>query len=279
MRIIDVIIPTFNRATTLKRSISSVLAQTHRDLQLFVVDDGSTDDTRELIKPFLSDPRVCYLYQKNGGVSSARNLGIKSSRNEWIAFLDSDDEWLPQKLQIQLKQLEAAEGASFIHTNEIWIRNGVRVNQPRKFDKSNTDIFKRSLQTCLISPSTVLIHRDLILKHECFDESFAVCEDYDLWLKILSRQEICFEPQALTIKYGGHPDQLSTSHPAMDYWRIKSLVALLSDPILSNEKKILVLNEINDKSQVLIEGFKKHHNLEKLSEIEALLRKISLIHE
>jgi glycosyltransferase involved in cell wall biosynthesis len=271
-RTIDVILPTFNRAPTLERAISSVLAQTYRELKLFIVDDGSTDGTLEVIKPFLNDPRVNYLFQDNRGVSAARNLGIKKSNNEWIAFLDSDDEWLPQKIEKQVSFRMMNPHYRFIHSNEIWVRNGLQVNATKKFDKSNNEIFKRSLETCLISPSTVMMKRDLCIEHGCFDERFVICEDYDLWLKILAGETVGFISDELIKKHGGHDDQLSTRYHSMDLWRLKALVPLLKNPKLSHEQKTLVHTQIEKKENLLRRGFLKHENTQGLNELLEILR-------
>ena len=140
---IDVILPTHNRAYCLDRSIHSVLSQSYHDLRLMIIDDGSKDDTKKIIETFQKDSRVNYLHQDNQGVSAARNLGIRHAQGEWIAFLDSDDEWLPNKLEKQVKYLEENPTCRFVHSDEIWMRNGVRVNPKKKFDKNSEDLFRR----------------------------------------------------------------------------------------------------------------------------------------
>lgn len=262
---IDVIIPTFNRASILKRSIESVLNQSYKDFTLTVVDDGSTDNTEELIKNY---PQVKYLKQDNRGVSAARNLGIKNATSNWVAFLDSDDEWLPHKLEAQVKFLKENPKIHFVHSNEIWIRNGVRVNPKVKFDKSSLNLFQRSLETCLISPSTVLMKKDLAQ----FDETMEICEDYDLWLKILAQEDVGFIEDNLIMKYGGHEDQLSTKYPAMDYWRLKSLIKLFTNGNLSQEKKEMVKSEAQKKAPILLRGLQKHNNLIRFDEITELMK-------
>lgn len=271
--VIDVIIPTFNRAVLLKRAVESVLAQTYQMFHLHVVNDGSTDETDSVMEKFLSDQRVHYLKQKNKGVSGARNFGIHQSQAEWIAFLDSDDQWMPSKLQEQVHFILKNPHLRFVHTNEIWMRNNVRVNPKKKFDKSHDEIFKRSLETCLISPSTVMMKRELAQTHGNFDEKFIICEDYDLWLKILATEEIGFLPQYLVTKYGGHQDQLSTQYPAMDYWRLLSLNSLLKMEI-AEEKKTMVRDEIAKKAPILLQGYEKYSNVERAEEIRKILESI-----
>lgn len=265
---VDVVLPTHNRAHLLERSIQSVLKQTYSDYNLYIVDDGSTDNTSEFLKYYENIPNVFILKQDNKGVSAARNLGIKSSHSPWITFIDSDDEWLPKKLEVQMDLIRKNPHLRFFHSNEIWIRNGKRVNPPKRFEKSNHEIFRRSLETCLISPSTVIMRRDLSEKNGHFDEEFIICEDYDLWLKILATEEIGHCEEFLIKKYGGHEDQLSTRFPAMDFWRLRSL-AKLAHSGLSTDKLELVLNEINKKAPILLQGFQKH---QKSYEYETLLK-------
>lgn len=267
---IDVILPTFNRSHLIERAIKSVLAQSYQSFNLYVIDDGSTDDTELILKNYSHHPQVHIFKQENKGVSAARNLGIKYSHAEWIAFLDSDDEWLPQKLEKQVVFIDQNPHLRFIHSNEIWIRNGVRVNATKKFDKSNNEIFKRSLETCLISPSTVIMKRQLCLEHNLFDESFEICEDYDLWLKILYGEEVGFITQELIKKHGGHEDQLSTRHQSMDLWRIKSLIKLLKKGGLSQDQQHLVTEQIEKKTTLLKTLYLKHQNIQGLNDLKEM---------
>ncbi len=272
---IDVIIPTFNRSPILSRAIESVLNQTHRDFLLHIVDDGSTDDTQTLLGKYATDDRVRLYTQPNKGVSAARNLAAFKGSAPWIAFLDSDDEWLPHKLEAQIKAIKASPALRFFHTEETWIRNGVRVNPKMKHQKSGPDLLSRSLDFCLISPSTSLIKRELFLELGGFNEEFIVCEDYDLWLKILTREEVGFINEALTMKYGGHEDQLSQKFSAMDYWRIRSLSELYHsshlDAVIREKIKMVILQ----KSIILQKGYVKHNNPEKFNEIQVIIDSLS----
>ena len=269
---IDVVIPTYNRAPVLKRAIDSVLNQSYKHFHLTIVDDGSTDESGLLLAEYATHPQVTILTQANQGVSAARNFGVKNSQNDWISFLDSDDEWLPKKLELQVQYLKASPQVRFLHAEEIWMRNGVRVNPKARHSKSAPDLFRRSLELCLISPSTVIMKRDLFNEHRGFNETFTVCEDYDLWLKVMAREEIGFLPDFVARKYGGHADQLSTKYPAMDYWRIKSLIDLKNQKI-AEEIKILIEAEISRKAPLLLEGYLKHGQLERHGELLALISK------
>lgn len=265
---IDVIIPTYNRATLIERAVRSVLAQSCADFHLYVVDDGSTDETLVVLNKYANHPKVTLLKQENEGVSSARNLAVKSGDSEWISFLDSDDEWLPNKLKLQTDYIKGHPEIRFLHAEEIWIRNGVRVNPKVKHNKAGDDLFERSLEFCLISPSTVMMKRELFNQHGGFNPAMTVCEDFDLWNKILISEKVGFIDEFVTQKYGGHEDQLSTKFVAMDYWRIKSLVALAkAHP--SNDK---IISMIKKKTPILLKGYLKHGHQDKHDELMALTK-------
>ena len=225
---VSVIIPTYNRSYCILNAINSVLNQSYVDLEVIVVDDGSLDNTKKLIEN-INSSRINYIYQDNNGVSAARNLGIKHSSGDYIAFLDSDDVWFENKISEQMMFISKNSQYRWVHSNEIWIRNGERVNQKNKHKKSGGDQFLRSVDLCVISPSCVLLEKALLEEMNCFNESYPACEDYDLWLKIASKYEIGYIDKSLIYKYGGHEDQLSKKYKAMDYWRIKSLHWILQN--------------------------------------------------
>ena len=166
---ISVIIPTFNRKKILSRAIQSVINQSLSPFEILIIDDGSNDGTEEWVKENFQN--IKYVYQNNRGVSSARNIGIENANGDWVAFLDSDDEWLPNKLHEQVKAIESNLKIKFFHTNEIWIRNGVRVNQMKKHKKYGGYIFEKCLDMCRISPSSVLIQKDIFDEIGMFDET------------------------------------------------------------------------------------------------------------
>ena len=192
MLVFSVIIPSFNRGSTLSRAIESVLGQSFRDFELIVVDDGSTDNTEAVVASFLGDSRVRYFRTANQGVSAARNFGVDKASGRYLAFLDSDDEWLPEKLQLQNQYLETHPYCHLVHGEEIWIRRGVRVNPMKKHAKSGGDIFKKATRFCCMSPSTIVIERKFFIDRGGFDESLPVCEDYDLWLRLCFDQDVGF---------------------------------------------------------------------------------------
>ena len=268
---VSVIIPTFDRAELLPRALLSVLAQSRPADEVIVVDDGSDDRTRELIEVDFPDVRL--IVQDNQGVSAARNRGVAASSGSWLAFLDSDDEWLPEKLEVQMQAAAANPQFSLIHSDEIWIRRGVRVNQMKKHRKSGGDIFLDCLPRCVISPSAVLLRRELFDAVGQFDESLPACEDYDLWLRICHQQEVFYIDKPLLKKYGGHEDQLSTRHWGMDRFRVKALDKLLSQVSLEADKEQETRAILLEKCRVLITGARKRNNATLLAYCEAMIEK------
>jgi glycosyltransferase involved in cell wall biosynthesis len=227
--LVSVIIPTYNRAGLVRQAVASVAAQTFRDFEIVVVDDGGTAGTCEVLSAG-QELRVLR-HPHRRGVSAARNTGIAAARGEWLAFLDSDDLWLPDKLARQICLLEGQPELRLCQTDETWVRRGVRVNKPAAHHKVAGQIFLPSLGRCMISPSAVMLHRRLLFDHGGFDATLPAAEDYDLWLRLTWRYEVGLVDEALVIKRGGHPDQLSRLW-GIDRFRIRALVKLLAEPDL-----------------------------------------------
>ena len=263
---ISVIIPTFNRKKTLGRAIQSVSNQSLSPFEILIIDDGSNDGTKEWVKKSPQD--IKYIYQNNQGVSSARNKGIKYAYGDWIAFLDSDDEWLPNKLYEQVKAIGSNPEIKFFHTNEIWIRNGVRVNQMKKHKKYGGYIFEKCLDICRVSPSSVLIKKEIFDDIGTFDESLRVCEDYDLWLRITSKYPVVFLDIPLIYKYGGHAGQLSKVNDGIESYRIQSLEKIIKSGVLSNEQKLIAVNTLVNKMKIYAKGLEKRNKLRELQDIK-----------
>jgi len=232
---ISVVIPTYNRKHTLPRAIASVLNQTLQPTEIIMVDDGSTDGTADWIQE--TYPRINPIRQSQKGVSTARNIGIKSAKCDWIALLDSDDEWLPDKLERQVEAFNQNPGIKLCHTEEIWIRNGVRVNQKKKHQKYGGHIFEKCLDMCRISPSSAIFHQSLLDDVGYFDEAFSICEDYDLWLRITAEYPVLFLDEPLIKKYGGHRDQLSIVPDGIETYRIQVLEKLIQQKFTFSQKK------------------------------------------
>ena len=223
---------------------------------------------------FLNESITIIKLKQNRGVSYARNQGIKRSRSDWLAFLDSDDEWLEQKLEKQINYAEENPQYPLIHCNELWFKNGQALNQKKKHKKQGGRIFIPSVKLCCISPSAVLIKRSLFKGLGFFREDFPVCEDYELWLRITSRYEIGFLNEPLVVKHGGHKDQLSKKYFAMDNWRVRALLPYLKDKNLSLAEKQKVQQTLIQKLEILLKGYKKYKNRIKHKELEQVYEQI-----
>ncbi len=244
----------------MQRAIESVLGQTHQADEIIVIDDGSIDNTSQILQKF---PNIKYIYQKNSGVSSARNLGIRNASFEWIAFLDSDDEWIDSKLQEQVLFHKGNSGVLVSYTDEIWLRDALNVKIPKKFRKIGKDVFSENLSFCNIAPSSALLHKSIFASIGLFDESLDVCEDYDLWLRIMIKNKIALVDKKLIRKYAGHEDQLSFKYWGMDRFRVFTLEKLLKNKNKISDKKIqMIKKELLKKYTLLLKGAVKHEREE-----------------
>ena len=249
--LVSVIVPTYNRGWIVKEAIDSVLKQDYPHVELIVVDDGSTDDTPELLAVY--GDRITVFRQKNQGVSSARNRGIEKSSGELIAFLDSDDTWAPGKLSCQVAFFRNNPDALICQTEEIWIRNGKRVNPKKIHQKLSGMIFEPSLNLCLVSPSSVMMRRAFFDCVGFFDETLPACEDYDLWLRASAHYPVYLIDAPLTVKQGGHEDQLSRQW-GLDKYRILSLDKLISGDRLSVSQDMAARRVMKKKIDIYING-------------------------
>ena len=268
---ISVIIPTFNRARLVVDAVRSVLDQrgVRQKLEVIVVDDGSTDETGEALAAAAGE--IAYIRCEHSGVSAARNIGISMSRGEWIAFLDSDDLWLPGKLCEQMEYFAANPDIFVCQTEEIWIRNGRRLN-PRKYHrKPSGHCYELLLERCLVSPSAVVVHRRLFDFAGLFDESLPACEDYDLWLRIGCRFPFGLVERPLVIKHGGHADQLSSTVASLDRHRIEAIVKSIRSGRLSPEQRGAAERVLDEKSRIYCNGCRKRGNPGEASRVEALV--------
>ena len=258
---ISVIIPTYNRCDLLKRAINSVIKQTITPKEIIIVDNGSTDQTYQMVSSLF--PEINYFIEKKRGVSAARNKGILESKSKWIAFLDSDDAWKPTKLEKQMKySVFNHDKYRIIHTDETWYRNKKFLNQLKKHKKSGGNIFKNSLQLCCISPSSVVLKKQIFDDYGLFDENLEVCEDYDMWIRITAKEEVGFLDSPLVLKYGGHSDQLSKKFWGMDRFRIEALEKNLKNECFTKTQKKIVLDVLIKKLTIVSNGAKKRENEE-----------------
>ncbi len=252
---ISVIIPTYNRRGMLSEALASVRAQRDASFEVIVVDDGSTDRTwNDLVA---ADGALRALRIEHGGPAAARNRGLALARGGLIAFLDSDDLWMPAKLARQARFMREHPACAISQSAETWIRNGRRVNPGRRHRKRAGDIFIDSLRTCLISPSAAIVRRELLEQTGGFDEDMQACEDYDLWLRIAAREHVGLLDEPLVLRRAGHPGQLSATLPALDRFRILALAKLLADDTLDGERRLAVAAALAEKCRIYGNGLER----------------------
>jgi len=245
----------YNRSRLLVRCVQSVLAQSLPPTEILVVDDGSTDAVGGAMEAFGARVRLLRLGE-NRGVSAARNFGVDQACGRWIAFLDSDDTWHPDKLAMQWDFLRSNPHYELIQSEEIWIRNGVRVNRRNHHAKPHGWILEPSLERCLVSPSCASIRQQAFVEIGGFDEALPVCEDYDLWIRWARWRPVGLDRACTLVKYGGHADQLSQREPAMDRFRVQALLTAWRserEPMYSG----LLAAALRRKLQILIAGARK----------------------
>jgi len=251
---VSVVIPTYNRRAMVCEAIASVRAQRGAKLELIVIDDGSTDRTADevgviaaLANAECADRMSMRLVRTgNRGVAAARNTGVAMASAPLLAFLDSDDLWMPHKLERQLAFMHTHGELAVAQTEEIWMRGGRRVNPGVRHRKRAGDIFLDSLRTCLISPSAVIMRIELFRELGGFDERLTAAEDYDLWLRILAEgHEVGLIEEPLVTRRSGDSmapnrgiaEQLSATVPAIDRFRILALLKLLADDELDATRR------------------------------------------
>ncbi len=262
---VSVIVPTYNRAKYIKRAMDSVLDQTRPPDELIIVDDGSTDNTSEVIEQTIGRAAfpVRVLRRKNRGAAAARNVGIAHAAGDTLCFLDSDDWWDKRKIELQLEAMHENPDSIISHTREIWFRNGVRVNQKKKHAPSSGHIFADSLRMCVVGMSTVMVKKELFTDYGLFNEALPCCEDYDLWLRVAREQPFLLVDHALTLKEGGRDDQLSVIYRlGMDKYRIRSLCNVLESGVLTDNQYLQTVSELERKCRIYGQGCIKHGRAE-----------------
>ncbi len=272
MFFVSVIIPTHNRWPMVGEAIESVIKQSYKDFEVIVVDDGSDDESLKGMEKFGSSLSV--LVQSRRGVAAARNFGVRHSRGAYLSFLDSDDLWQRHKLERQVAFMKANPEVQICQTEEVWIRNGVKVNPKKRHQKPSGDIFRASLELCLVSPSSVMMKRELYERMDGFDESFEVCEDYDLWLRIAVDTPVSLIPEPLVVKRGGHNDQLSQSTWGLDRFRVQSIEKLIRSG-LRGEKGQWALETLAMKVAVLAKGARKRGYESEAKKYEVILGELT----
>jgi GT2 family glycosyltransferase len=265
----SVVIPTYNRRAMVTEAVASVLAQDAPAFEVIVVDDGSTDATAEALNVAFAE-RIRVVRTENRGVAAARNTGVAASSGQLLAFLDSDDLWLPGKLATQVEFFEQCPEAQICQTEELWVRKGRRVNPKQRHRKPVGDIFAASLDLCLVSPSSVMLRRCAFDEAGGFDESLAACEDYDLWLRLAGRTAVWLIATPYVIKRGGHADQLSKRFWGMDRFRVASLARLLGEDAVPRAHRHAAVGVLRQRCGVLAKGAERRGRAEEAARYRVL---------
>lgn len=257
---VSVIIPTYNRMDFLKSALASVESQTYKNFEIIIADDGSTDGTKDYLKTVHHQ----YIGLKHTGKPGyVRNMGFLSSRGEYIAFLDSDDLWKPEKLAAQVRFFMQNPDMFICHTREIWMRNGKIISQKKQKHKRSGFIFHDALIKCIIGPSTVMLKRELFKDSGMFHPGLEIAEDYELWLRITAKYPVGYIDESLVIKHGGHAAQLSGKYGHIEYFRIQALKHILEQDIFTRRQRHAALKEMIRKCRIYALGcFKRGKVLE-----------------
>lgn len=248
-----------------REAIASVFAQRAVDCELIVVDDGSTDGSfAELQRRGAACGEMGYraIRTPRGGPAAARNRGVALAAGEFVAFLDSDDLWMPAKLERQLAFMRANPGLRIAQCHERWLRGGRPVNPGRRHLKRAGDIFEDSLRTCLVSPSATIMRRDFFCALGGFDETLTACEDYDLWLRVLAEHDIGLLDEPLVIRRSGHREQLSATMPALDRFRIIAIMKILDGAWLTARRRAAACDVLIEKCKIYGDGLERRGRLD-----------------
>ncbi len=231
---VSVIIPVYNRPKLATEAVRSVLLQSYPQLECILVDDGSSEAPEEACRLCAADPRFRYLPIEHTGMPGAvRNRGVEAARYELLAFLDSDDLWLPRKLELQVQLLQEQPAqrlggfAALVHSREIWLRGEKIISQKGQRFERRGEVFAEALKKCMIGPSTVLMRRDVYEQLGGFREDLEIAEDYELWLRLTALYPVEFVEEPLIVKRAGHGAQLSEKYGHIELFRLKGLEDLV----------------------------------------------------
>lgn len=207
----SVVIPTYNRAHRILRAVESVLSQTFKDFEIWVIDDGSVDDTEAVLRPF--EGRLNYWHQRNGGVANARNTGIEKSRGAYIAFLDSDDWWYPRKLEVVARAIEENPSAGLFYSKFDVSDHTCRKLWTPHIRGVSGHAYKALLVKDFVATSTAVVRKDCFDQAGMFDTALSGCEDWDMWIRIARFFPIQFIPEILVAYERLSPDSLGVTTP------------------------------------------------------------------
>lgn len=293
---VTVVIPVYNRPILLKEAVTSVFEQSQNNVEIIIADDGSTDDTAIIAKELCAispkDKTCKYLhFAHNGFPGAVRNKAVLQSNSPYLAFLDSDDTWTKDKLETQLNYMESNK-YNISHTRETWQRDKKIVSQKGQNHKRDGNIFIDALKKCIIGPSTVMMHRDFLIKTGGFNEKIEIAEDYEYWLRITDNNEVGYIEKPLTIKRAGDWPQLSEKYGKIELYRIMALASLLKVDIpnyqvhsqyindytwlgFSKENEKLARKELIYKCRVWSAGCIKRNRLKEAEQFEKIIAILS----
>lgn len=297
---VSVVVPTYNRKESVAEALRSVLAQTFRDFEIVVADDGSTDGTPvnlfqtlgaqpeaiealtrmnpTSIKPFShafsnDSLAIQYHYGINRGLSTARNRGIRAARSDFIAFIEAEDLWEPDHLKTQVDFLEMHPGSKVCRVSERNVKDG----KPRVSRNSSTAsgwIFEATLEASPMCTSAVLIHRSCFTACGAFDENLPACDEYDLWLRLASRYPVHYLEGPTVTRRSGRPDGSSRAW-GWDRFRVYALEKAFQSGHLSPTQRFLVAEQIVHKCERLVEGFRRQKSEERSNFYERKRRRFA----
>jgi glycosyltransferase involved in cell wall biosynthesis len=249
--LVSAIIPTYNRHPLLLEALTSIKEQSYPTIECIVVDDGSTDAT-----PEISDFQdVRYIRIEHTGLpGQVRNRGAQEASGSILAFLDSDDLWMPDKIEKQVRFLSDHPEIPICHTREIWKRGERIISQAGQRHKRSGNIFKDCLKKCIVGPSTTVLTKSLFTDIGMFNPTLEIAEDYELWLRISARYQFGYIDEPLVIKRGGHTDQLSAKYGQIEIFRIKALSENIDQKVFNPAQLDLARMELERKCRIYAGG-------------------------
>lgn len=263
------IIPHFEREELLAQALESVVRQTEPPAEIIVVDDGSRRPPEAVCRRFGARLLVT---DHTGKPGAARNRGAEAAESRWLAFLDSDDLWLPEKLRSQRLLLESRPGMTLCHTKEIWQRGTQIVSQKKQKHRREGDVFADALKKCIIGPSTVFLEKTVFDRLGGFDETLEIAEDYEFWLRWTARFPVVYSSEPSVIKRAGGWPQLSEKYGQIEIFRIEALLRILDRNILDDPHRAQALREAERKIGIYCHGCRKRGREDEALRMEYLWR-------
>jgi glycosyltransferase involved in cell wall biosynthesis len=284
-----VVVPTCNRREMVAQALQSVLAQTYRNFELVVVDDGSTDGTpMHLMRLLGAEPRaveilsrmnpaalnpffhqfvhdgipIQYQYHPNRGLGAARNRGIRHARGTYVAFLEAEDLWEPTHLQAQIAFLDGDGWARIARVGGRQAKDGTRARRSRRAEEASGWIFSQALEACPAGLSCAVVHRGCFAECGTFDENMPACDDYDLWLRLAARFPIHYVAGPEVTHRSPRPELASHSW-TWDRFRVYALEKAFQSGQLNPEQRFLVSQEIVRRCEHLVEGYRRQKSEER----------------